>query len=155
MRAEGSREGKGLRVEGRIETIAINAVVIDDVVAHARAAQPNECCGILVGSAGRVDEAWRARNIAERPATRFLIDPADHLTALKDARRRGLDVVGFYHSHPRSSAEPSSTDLAEASYPDHLFLIVGGDAGRSAAGEVRLYRFADGNFRLTSFVRVP
>jgi len=156
MRAEDSGEGEGVRVEGRTAAVLIRSIVVDDIVAHAAAAQPDECCGILIGLGDRVDEAWRARNIAERPATRFLIDPADHLAALKDARRRRLDVVGFYHSHPRSPAEPSPTDLADASYPDHLFLIVGNNAGRNAAAvDVRLYRFADGNFRPTSFVRVP
>lgn len=98
---------------------------------------------MLVGAGDRVDEAVAARNIASRPATRFLIDPKDHLNALRDARQRGLDVVGFYHSHPRSDAAPSATDRAEASYPNHLFLIVGLGV---EPPDVRLYRFTSGNF---------
>lgn len=93
---------------------------------------------MLIGTAESVEEAVPARNIAERPAVEFLIEPRDHLAALKRARARGLGVVGFYHSHPRSEASPSPRDVSEASYPDHLFLIV------SLAVEppdVRLYRF--------------
>jgi desampylase len=125
------------------------AGVIDAVVRHARAEAPRESCGILIGTDDRIEQAVEARNIADRPATRFLIDPRDHLAALKAARARGLDVVGFYHSHPRSAAEPSATDLSEASYPNHLFLIVG--LG-SPQADVRLFRFESGNFLPVPFV---
>ncbi len=131
--------------------VVVATAVIDDVVGHARAEAPRECCGILVGAVDRIESAVAARNIAEEPTRRFLIDPHDHLAAVKHARARGLDVVGFYHSHPRSPAEPSSRDLAEASYPDHLFLIVGLAAG---AADVRLYKFARGNFLALPFVTV-
>jgi proteasome lid subunit RPN8/RPN11 len=98
---------------------------IDSVVAHARRMAPSECCGLLVGSGSRILEAIPARNVAVSATTRFLVDPKDHIDGRRAARRRGLDVIGFYHSHPRSSAQPSAADRAEASYPDHLYLIVG------------------------------
>lgn len=122
------------------------------IVAHARAAAPQECCGILVGKGDRVEQAVAARNIASQPLTRFLIEPRDHLAALRESRRRGLDVVGFYHSHPRSGALPSETDLAEASYPDHLFLIVG---LAPEPPDVRLYRYTSGNFLPLPLVQSP
>jgi proteasome lid subunit RPN8/RPN11 len=131
--------------------VVVAAAVVDQVVRHARAEAPRECCGILVGAGDRIDDAVEARNVADRPATRFLIDPRDHLAALKAARTRGLDIVGFYHSHPRSAAEPSAADLSEASYPNHLFLIVG--LGGPEA-DVRLYRFEAGNFLPLPFVTV-
>ena len=90
-----------------------------------------------------VTHACRARNLAT-DQNRFLIDPKDHFDARREARARGLDVVGFYHSHPGSAPLPSPTDLAEATYPDHLYLIVG------LAGEepdVRLYRLEACGFR--------
>ena len=118
--------------------------VRDAVVAHARDAAPRECCGLLVGSPNTIASAIRARNLAENP-DRFLIDPADHIKARRDARASGLDVVGFYHSHPHSAAAPSATDLAEAAYPDHLYVIVG-LAGEAA--EVVLYRFTGERFEL-------
>src|SRR2546428_1991157 len=106
------------KLECRIRNAAFDAIV-----AHAREAAPAECCGLLLGRGDEIVEAVRTRNIAEQP-TRFLIDPKDHIDGRRDARRRGIDVVGFYHSHPHSPAEPSDTDRAEASYADHLYLIV-------------------------------
>jgi proteasome lid subunit RPN8/RPN11 len=85
---------------------------------------PLECCGLLVGSAAHIIEAVRSPNIAGDPARRFLVDPRTHIEALRHARVLGLSIAGFYHSHPLSEPEPSATDLEEATYPDHLYLIV-------------------------------
>ena len=98
-------------------------------MAHARAARPAECCGLLIGTSGRIDEAIPARNMADvvggtNPVTTYVIDPGDHITARREARQRGLAVVGFYHSHPSSRAWPSPTDIAEANYADALYVIV-------------------------------
>ena len=98
---------------------------------------------MLLGTGDRIADVHPARNAAERPAARFVIDPRDHFAAIRDGRERGLSVVGFYHSHPRSAAVPSETDRAEAAYPGHLFLIV---SLATPDPELRLYRFADGNF---------
>jgi proteasome lid subunit RPN8/RPN11 len=98
--------------------------VVDAVIAHAREAAPAECCGLLLGRDGVVVETVRTVNVADERETRFVIDPRGHSGGRREARRRGLDVAGFYHSHPRSEAIPSATDRAEASYPDHLYLIV-------------------------------
>jgi proteasome lid subunit RPN8/RPN11 len=125
--------------------------VVDDVVRHAQADRPDECCGILIGTRDLVEDARPAHNIAERPNARFVIDPADHFNAQREARRRGIDVVGFYHSHPRSAAVPSDIDRAEASYPDHLYLIVGLADNRA---DVRLFRFLDGIFHEVPFLTV-
>jgi proteasome lid subunit RPN8/RPN11 len=142
-------------MSGSPPEVTLAAAVLERVVERAREAAPDECCGLLIGSAGRVVEAVAARNIAEHPGTRFLIDPKDHVAALREARRRGLDVVGFYHSHPRSAATPSETDAAEATYPDFLSLIVGlGHQGAvgSEGPDVRLYRFSGGTFVPVRFV---
>jgi len=124
--------------------VILPAAVRDAIVSHAREAAPAECCGMLIGSAGRIGSAIRARNIAGEP-TRFLIDPADHIRARREARDAGLDVVGFYHSHPRSTPVPSDTDLAEATYPNHLYVIVG---LKDEAADVRVYRFTGTEFEL-------
>jgi len=124
--------------------VILPAAVRDAVVVHAREAAPAECCGMLVGAAGAITSAVRSRNLSDRP-TRFLVDPVDHVQARRDARAAGLDVVGFYHSHPHSSAEPSPTDVAEASYPNHVYLIVG---LKGEAAETRLYRFTGESFEL-------
>ena len=113
------------------------------MVAHALQTAPDECCGMLLGHGDEIVDTVRARNIADDPRTRFLIDPADHFGALRSARARGLEVVGFYHSHPASPAEPSERDLAEFNYPGRLYAIVSLLAQPS---EVRVFRFDEGAF---------
>lgn len=104
-------------------TFHIRRDALDAIVTHAHAEAPAECCGMLIGTGTSIDDAVRAKNIAASP-TRFLIDPKDHIEARRDARGRGLEVVGFYHSHPQSPAWPSERDVAEAAYPDAVYLIV-------------------------------
>ena len=96
--------------------------MIDAIVAHAQDA-PDECCGLLVGAGDRIDEAVRARNLERGPA-RYRIDPRDHIALMKRLRGSDRDVIGAYHSHPRSGAAPSASDVAEAYYPDFVYLIV-------------------------------
>jgi len=116
--------------------IAVVQRVLDEVRAHARDESPRECCGMLVGSSGRIVDSARAANL-EDGTTRFRIDPRDHIRAIRDARSRQLDVIGFYHSHPRSRAYPSETDMAEAGYAGAMHLIVGVD--ERGALEARLF----------------
>ena len=115
--------------------ISIVQPALDDVLAHAREEAPRECCGVLIGDAGRISESARATNL-EAGTTRFRIDPRDHIDAIRAARSRQLDVIGFYHSHPRSRAYPSETDIAESGYAGAMHLIVG---VCDDAQEVRLF----------------
>ena len=106
---------------------------------------------MLVGRDASIDEAVRAKNIAARP-TRFLIDPKDHIDARRAARRRGLDVLGFYHSHPHSPAWPSPTDVTEAAYPDSVYLIV---SLEGAAEDTRLFRIGRDGATELLLITVP
>jgi len=131
------------------QTIRIRASVVDEIVAHARADAPMECCGLLLGSDTRIEGAYRARNALLSP-TRYQVHAEDHFAALRAARTAGLAIVGAYHSHPRSSAVPSPTDLAEALHPDFVWIVVGlrGDD----PPDVRAYRLESGNFRELTLV---
>jgi proteasome lid subunit RPN8/RPN11 len=126
--------------------------IIDEVVAHARREAPGECCGVLIGNATTIVEAIPTRNLSDNQ-NRFLIDPQGHMAALRRSRALGLEVLGFYHSHPHSAAVPSARDLDEAGYPDLLMMIVSLTivgltnvsltmiaSGQSAEADVRLYR---------------
>ncbi len=124
----------------------IRHALLDEILAHARSEAPLECCGLLLGRAGRIEESVRARNaLASR--TRFLIEPEDHFAALRHARQLGLEILGAYHSHPRGDAVPSPRDLDEATDPELLHLIVG-----LPQGTLRAYRLSDRNFRLVELV---
>jgi proteasome lid subunit RPN8/RPN11 len=124
---------------------------VESIVAHAREAAPDECCGLLLGREDEIFEAVRAGNIADEPRSRFLIDPKDHIAARRAARASGLEVVGFYHSHPGSPATPSARDVAEFTYPGSLYAIV---SLASEPAEIQLFRVDEGNFRRMSFVTV-
>ena len=108
------------------------------IAAHGEKAYPREACGALLGTArgqektvqalieapnrfGDVDE-FRA-NVSESQANRYVIPPADVVRIEAEARRRGVDVVGFYHSHPDHPARPSRYDQDHA-WPWLSYVIV-------------------------------
>jgi [CysO sulfur-carrier protein]-S-L-cysteine hydrolase len=100
----------------------LNAVR-EAMILHARDEAPLECCGLLLGAPGVIEEAVRTRNL-RRSRTAYLVDPADHFALIRRARKEGRTIVGAYHSHPRSPAVPSPLDLQEAQYPEFLYVIV-------------------------------
>ena len=104
--------------------MTISRRVLEELFAHARDAAPLECCGVLIGRGMSIARATRSANLADRPTVRFLLDPQTHFTAIRSARAHGLDVVGFYHSHPASAAYPSETDLVEWHDPELVSVIV-------------------------------
>lgn len=116
----------------------MRASVFREIVAHARRATPDECCGLLVGTGTRIEMAHAARNLRRSP-TRYLVDPADHFAAIRSARKAGLAVVGTYHEHPASAALPSPRDEREATAPGFLYLIV-----ILVTNETRGFRLVDG-----------
>lgn len=101
----------------------IRRAVIDAIVEHARRESPRECCGLLIGRDGDVLKSRGARNLRDS-AVVYLVDPRDHFEAIRDARAAGLAVLGAYHSHPRSPATPSATDIREANDPGFVHVIV-------------------------------
>jgi proteasome lid subunit RPN8/RPN11 len=103
--------------------LRVAVAVLADIAAHARAEAPRECCGLLVGSGAVVDESVRTRNL-EPGVSRFQVDPAEHFALLKRLRGTTRDIVGAYHSHPRSAAIPSASDIADAVSDDFLCVIV-------------------------------
>jgi proteasome lid subunit RPN8/RPN11 len=103
--------------------VRITREFVDEIVAHAREEAPNECCGLIAGSNGRATRVHRARN-SEASPFRYVVDPQDQLRIMGEIEDAGEELVGIYHSHTRSAAYPSQTDvnLAEG-WPDPLYLI--------------------------------
>ena len=121
----------------------------DALVAHARDEAPNECCGYLRATDGLVEEVARAENRRRSPYG-YELDAAS-LLAANQLDDDGYQV-GIYHSHPRSPAEPSQTDINLAQYPHWTYLIV------SLADDepvVRAWRIADGGVREEEVVLDP
>ena len=93
----------------------------EEIVDHARAEAPNECCGYLRARDGAVEEVVRARSLRPSPYAYELEGSA--LLAANQLDEEGYEV-GIYHSHPRSAPEPSQTDINLAHYPSWRYLIV-------------------------------
>jgi proteasome lid subunit RPN8/RPN11 len=98
--------------------------LIDEMVAHAREALPNECCGMVGGSAGEATSVIRVGNAAASPL-RFEMDPQGQYNALKEIEGGGGELLAIYHSHTKSPAYPSQTDVNQAvNWPDAIYVIV-------------------------------
>jgi proteasome lid subunit RPN8/RPN11 len=101
---------------------------LNEIREHGERDYPFECCGLLIGrfSDGKktVAETYPISNAREEEAkrNRFLIRPEELLRGEKLARQKGLDVVGFYHSHPDDKARPSQYDLDHA-WPTYSYII--------------------------------
>ncbi len=95
--------------------------------AEAARAHPLECCGLLLGQGARLLELRPAANVHPAPERHFEIDPAALIAAHRAARAGGLQVLGYYHSHPNGLAQPSATDRAGASGDGRIWAIVAGD----------------------------
>ena len=114
---------------------------------HGEETYPHECCGVLLGSAGPepddrlVTEAVRCGNTREdSPHSRYNIAPAELVRIQRQGRERGLDIVGFYHSHPDHPAQWSPTDLAEAHWIGCSYVITAVEGGQ--AGQTRSFALA-------------
>lgn len=107
--------------------LEVPRAVYEAMLAQARAELPNECCGLLAGrihdGVGRVELHYPLVNAAADPRL-FESDPGSMLSAHKDMRRRGIDVLSVYHSHPTSAPIPSRTDLERNYSPDVVNLII-------------------------------
>lgn len=112
----------------------------DQLVAHARAEAPNECCGMIATSDGRAVAVHPAENAAASPL-RYEIEGRQQLAILDAIEDAGHDLGAIYHSHTRTAPEPSQTDINLAFYPDSLYVIVG-IAGDEP--DVRAWRIVDG-----------
>lgn len=103
--------------------------IYNEIVAHAKETYPYEACGVLVGSersevSKNILKSYRMENInKERANDRYEIDPKDLLRIEKETASLGLEVLGFYHSHPDHPPRPSSFD-AERAWPLYSYLIV-------------------------------
>ena len=103
--------------------LALRPEVEASIRAHAREAYPHECCGALIGRDGEVSVAHALPNTTEEgPRRRFLVRPDDYRGAERASQARGLDLLGFYHSHPDHPAQPSQYDLDHA-WPNMLYTI--------------------------------
>lgn len=127
---------------------------MDKVRRHLEAGYPNEACGALVGRPGeggedphKASEFHPMRNtVQDRPWDRYALDPLEQLRIQKDADRRGLEIVGFVHSHPDYPAQPSRFDT-EQGWPFYSYMVASVVQGKLT--EARSWRLDDSEKRFT------
>ena len=106
---------------------------LEAIQEHGAEGYPHEICGIMLGPRGdgTVSEVRRARNIiVERARDRYEIDPRDHIRIQREADAEGLDIVGYYHSHPDHPAQASRFDT-ERAWAGYVYLIVSIERGKA------------------------
>jgi [CysO sulfur-carrier protein]-S-L-cysteine hydrolase len=102
----------------------IARALADEIARHAREDLPNECCGIVSTREGEAVQVHRARNAVPSPL-RFEIDPRDLIRIHTEIEGQGLEMGSMYHSHVKSPAYPSQTDVNFAqNWPGVVWLIV-------------------------------
>lgn len=132
--------------------LQISKAIIDEMIAHAQAEAPNECCGLLAGKENVVSEIYKIGNLSaddpsiadlELPSDRrlrYFMNPQEQIRAFKEMRKSGTELLAIYHSHPHSPAYPSATDVRLAFYTDVHYLILSLEKEKPA---VRAFRIID------------
>jgi len=116
--------------------------LLDQIVEHARRDAPHECCGLVGTREGAAYEVVETANVESSPF-RFNIDGRDLFRAIQRFEDAGGDLGAVYHSHTRSEAYPSQTDITfAANWPGVEWIIVG--LARDSEPVVRSYRIENG-----------
>ena len=118
--------------------LKLNEQVYDAIRRHGEETYPYECCGVLLGrsadSVNEVEDAVPAGNTrTDSPHNRYQIAPQELVKIQRLGRERGLDIVGFYHSHPDHPAQWSKTDFAEAHWLGCSYVITSVEKGVAQA----------------------
>jgi proteasome lid subunit RPN8/RPN11 len=127
----------------------IRRPALEAIQAHGAEGYPNEICGIMLGPPGQrlVTEVRPARNIiVERSRDRYEIDPLDHIRIQREADNAGLDIVGYYHSHPDHPARASVFDT-ERAWSGYVYMIVAVADGKPVDANVFVADQDGGPFR--------
>jgi proteasome lid subunit RPN8/RPN11 len=124
----------------RIVVISIQQAHLDEILEHARAEAPRECCGLVGGtSSGRAQTIYPMRNVAPNPLVTYEAAPEDLFAAQRSMRERGELLLAIYHSHPRSDdPKPSATDVRLAYYPSAVYFILGLGGEKPSLGAFRI-----------------
>ena len=108
----------------------IQRPAFEAIQAHGSEGYPDEICGLMLGNDHVVTDVRRARNIiVERSRDRYEIDPLDQVRIQREADASGLNVIGYYHSHPDHPAQASRFDT-ERAWAGYVYVIVSIEKGK-------------------------
>ena len=119
-----------------MSTLQITRAIYGAIRAHGEETYPHECCGALLGKptaeGWRIEASVKAGNIRTDSAhNRYQIAPAELVKIEREARKMGLTIGGFYHSHPDHPAQWSQTDFAEAHWLGCSYVITAVEKGKA------------------------
>ncbi|CAG1772467.1 desampylase [uncultured bacterium] len=106
------------------QAIELPRALVNQILHHAQASPELEVCGLIGAKDGIPHSCHPVANAATNPQVRFQLDPAGQIEAMRQIRETGEELFAIFHSHPTAPAEPSPLDLAEAAYPDALYLVI-------------------------------
>lgn len=104
--------------------ISLPRPLVNQLLAQAQQTPRLEICGLISAHHGQAVQVYPINNIADQPQMRYSMDPQQQIAAMKVMRENDETLFAIYHSHPSSPAQPSATDIAEAGYPDAVYLII-------------------------------
>ncbi len=123
------------------EQVRLPRRIVNRILGHVQEDPAREACGFLAARGGKICGWYPVRNIARDAALHFEMDPREQIAALRRMREAGEDLFAIYPSHPTAPARPSASDLAEAGYPEALYLIV--SLNTQGVLEMRGYRIRE------------
>lgn len=106
------------------EIIVLPRTLATQLLRMAQQSPQTEVCGLVGARDGHAVSIYPVSNVAHTPSSRYHMEPAAQIDAMRRMREKGEELFAIYHSHPTTQAIPSAADLAEASYPDALYLII-------------------------------
>lgn len=145
----GTAQNRDVEIATRTMRLRLPSELRAGLIGWARSGYPVETCGLLIGESGRKEstvlEVRLAENLERHQAeSRYVLDPVALLHADREARETGLEVLGFWHSHPDSPAVPSDTDRARA-WEGYAYVIV--SVGADRAPDARVWSLENGTFQ--------
>ncbi len=100
--------------------LAFPRTLYDEMMAHVLSNPAEEMCGLLSGRAGQVDRVWPVPNSLHSPVA-YRMDGSEFGAAMIGCE---FEPLGIFHSHPAGPPVPSPTDIAEAAYPDSIYVVI-------------------------------
>jgi len=98
--------------------------LVNQLLTLAQQSPQDEVCGLVSSHNNQPMRVYPITNISPEPGRLFQMDPQKMIDSMRSMREQNEELFAIYHSHPRSPAVPSATDIQQASYPDALYLII-------------------------------
>ncbi len=122
------------------------------MIAYVTSLYPEEACGLVGGQDGRAARLYPVENALHSPVA-FEMEPLQQIRVMLSMEAEGLELLAIYHSHPHGPARPSTSDVAQAYYPDTAQIII--SLADWARPSLRAYLIADGHVTEIRVTSVP